>query len=437
MINGCGIRRPTVDAFQDSLSDSLFRVNNVQEKLEEERHFMNGDISEEDIKDKVGKRRFDQWRKNQSHDLSQFQDTYQEMVNIGELDSKRLLEELPIDKGGMDNARRELKPTNWKDSLKIQSRPASFPVFEPKDSLGAGIQSLEFDEMDWQDHSAYSENFNDKFDSTQSSYENETSFLMNRIDSVNAMSGDISDELSNLQTYNRDDAIEAGKDLLNINAGLDKYDSLFDDALNEMKMLDDKSNKVLKKLDQKEFKRMKKNAKNLGYSVSEKEYGDQLKMLEVKKRKFKLLPENSFFEGNLALNNIENGNVSFGFSPYFGYKLSEKTILGLGVSLQVNADTTLNVNSSVSYKVFGRHHVYKEIVYVQSEYEMFFSNASYLSAEQSFDKKYQYDVLLGIGGTLPILEKGGINLAVLYRLNKDIESPQKGNPWIIRFGYNF
>lgn len=142
------------------------------------------------------------------------------------------------------------------------------------------------------------------------------------------------------------------------------------------------------------------------------------------------------------------GNIgaSFGsatyvnISPMVGYRLTEDFTAGTGFTYIYLNDKYWNYSTSIygprffgQYAVFSNLFAYSELDILNVDY--------YNTVEQRYDRTWVANPLVGGGYRAALGPRSFMNFFVLYNLNwnanKDLVSPYRNSPLIIRVGFSF
>lgn len=151
-----------------------------------------------------------------------------------------------------------------------------------------------------------------------------------------------------------------------------------------------------------------------------KSYAQENSQEEKEKIPFK---ERIFYGGGLGLafGTITNVNVS----PTVGYKLTEKVVMGFGVSYQYYNDKRYNPPYTYNIyggNVFSRYYFMKQ-AFVHGEYEYLSYKTNFFSALGFMERIESHNYLVGGGYRTQLAKKVWANLIVLYNLNETPYTP--------------
>ncbi len=144
---------------------------------------------------------------------------------------------------------------------------------------------------------------------------------------------------------------------------------------------------------------------------------------------------------------LQLGNITrIDLLPFVGYKVTDKTILGVGgqyqyLSARYNIGT-LRVDVKESYygwRVFGQQFFSEYVpIFVMAELEA--TNGNFYDFDVfDYRRQWIYSPLIGGGYQQPISGKlgSGAYIQILYNLNYNENFSQYASPWITRVGFAF
>jgi hypothetical protein len=177
---------------------------------------------------------------------------------------------------------------------------------------------------------------------------------------------------------------------------------------------------------------------------------DQLFAQDDDYSKEKDKPENPKYEKkSKPFNNLETSRYVFGgglglqfgnptlieISPKIGYRLTEKTIVGGGVTYMYYSENQggygTYVASDYGGSIYGSYEPFDNI-FGWAEFEVL--NYGYKIPTIDITRKWIGSPLIGIGYRQPLGEKGFIQLLLLYNLNYTTDSPYS-SPVITRISF--
>lgn len=174
-------------------------------------------------------------------------------------------------------------------------------------------------------------------------------------------------------------------------------------------------------------------------------YIDSMRRLSLKDRKL-LLQEDSitekikrtafnkkpsfldkiYFEGLLSFSSDSTVDI-IKLSPTIGYHFTEILSAGVGPNLVLQVQER-KLNALAGVRTFAKAEVWKQRAYLQLE-----DNIDQFRFNSESLKKTTHAILGGGGIILPVMRSLGVNLALLYRLNRDSNNTGH-SPWVFRVG---
>ncbi len=133
-----------------------------------------------------------------------------------------------------------------------------------------------------------------------------------------------------------------------------------------------------------------------------------------------------YFEGLLSFSSDSTIDI-IKLSPTLGYHFTEILSIGAGPNLLLQVQER-KLNFMAGFRTFAKVEVWKQRAYLQLE-----DNIDQFKVNREALGKTTHAVLGGGGVLLPLSKSLAINVAVLYRLNKDVNNPGH-SPWVFRVG---
>lgn len=141
--------------------------------------------------------------------------------------------------------------------------------------------------------------------------------------------------------------------------------------------------------------------------------------------------------GNLALNFGTSYYIDI--SPFLGYRFTPDLLLGLGLTYVYSGGTYQGGKYSNSYyggRIFGRYRVYDNF-YAIGELEFLNVPDFYTNTKSHELRRWLVSPMIGGGYVIPIGDRGGAQISMLYNLNyQPLYSPYP-NALTIRAGVFF
>lgn len=188
-------------------------------------------------------------------------------------------------------------------------------------------------------------------------------------------------------------------------------------------------NELLQQLDSSQEKWVTEASKI--YDNPEKSKNEVTDLVLKESDESRILPKNVFFEGIVGF--AKGDFTVFSLSPNFGYEFTNGPSVGLGVTLHHTEDKEAYIRTALDYKAFCKYSMFKELIFLQTEYVAMIPGISYLEAREG-ETGFKNTVLMGGGISFKIKGKKALSLGMMYNLNQNMGVPTYDSPFLARFG---